>query len=48
MKMAERVDTLDPKERVKTFAEVEGGFNAKEAAEEAKRCLRCYRVIVWE
>lgn len=48
MRTAEKVGFLDPKERIKTFAEVEGGFDAKAAAEEAKRCLRCYRVIVWE
>ena len=35
------------KERITGFDEVEGGFTAKEAMEEAKRCLRCYRVVVW-
>ena len=47
-KEAGKVNTIDPKERVRTFAEVEGGFSAEAAAQEAKRCLRCYRVIVWE
>ncbi|MCX7635163.1 MAG: hypothetical protein N2Z74_05395, partial [Syntrophales bacterium] len=35
-------------ERLKGFAEVEGGFNAAEAKKEAQRCLRCYRLMVWE
>jgi hypothetical protein len=48
MKTAEKVCYLDPKERTKHFNEVEGGFDTAEAAAEAKRCLRCYRVIVWE
>lgn len=48
METAEEVACLDPKERVQTFDEVEGGFDAAAAAAEAKRCLRCYRVIVWE
>ena len=30
------------------FREVERGFTAAEAMEEAKRCLRCYRLMVWE
>ena len=47
-KTACTVPMMDPKERVNNFAEVEGGFSAAEAAAEAKRCLRCYRVIVWE
>lgn len=39
---------LDPKKRVENFEEVEGGFNAAAAMREAQRCLRCYRVVVWE
>lgn len=39
---------LDPKERAGNFEEVEGGFNAAGAMKEAQRCLRCYRVVVWE
>ncbi|HRS87427.1 MAG TPA: FAD-dependent oxidoreductase [Syntrophales bacterium] len=35
-------------DRLKDFAEVEGGFNADEAVKEAGRCLRCYRLMVWE
>ncbi|MDD5168505.1 MAG: FAD-dependent oxidoreductase [Syntrophales bacterium] len=42
------VKFLDVKERVKGNAEVEGGFSAAEAVKEAKRCLRCYRLVVWE
>lgn len=30
------------------FAEVERGFSQSEAMEEARRCLRCYRLMVWE
>ena len=47
-KKAEQVKFADPKVRVADFSEVEGGFDAARAAAEAKRCLRCYRVIVWE
>jgi formate dehydrogenase major subunit len=32
---------LDPKERVKSFDEVETGFSAEAVREEAKRCLEC-------
>jgi len=35
-------------DRVRNFAEVESGFTAKEAMKEAQRCLRCYRLMVWE
>lgn len=38
---------LDPKERLGGFDEVEGGYSAAQAMAEAKRCLRCYRVVVW-
>lgn len=47
-KAAEKVEHLDPKARIESFSEVEGGFNAADAIKEAKRCLRCYRVIVWQ
>ncbi len=42
------VPFLDPKVRSGNFEEVEGGFSATEAIREAQRCLRCYRVVVWE
>jgi formate dehydrogenase beta subunit len=45
---AEKVSYIDPKVRTGNFSEVEGGFSAAEAISEAKRCLRCYRVIVWQ
>jgi formate dehydrogenase beta subunit len=47
-KMAHDVEFLDTKKRAGNFEEVEGGFNALEAMKEAQRCLRCYRVVVWE
>jgi len=42
------VTFIDPKKRAGNFEEVEGGFNAADAMCEAQRCLRCYRVVVWE
>ena len=42
------VTFLDLAERTKGYAEVEGGFSADEARKEAQRCLRCYRLCVWE
>jgi formate dehydrogenase beta subunit len=45
---AHGVDFLDVKKRAGSFEEVEGGFAAMEALSEAQRCLRCYRVVVWE
>ena len=45
---AQDVDFLDVKKRAGSFEEVEGGFGAVEAIREAQRCLRCYRVVVWE
>jgi len=45
---AQDVDFLDVKKRAGSFEEVEGGFGASEAIREAQRCLRCYRVVVWE
>jgi formate dehydrogenase beta subunit len=47
-KLAEKIACLDPKVRIRSFSEVESGFTATAAADEAKRCLRCYRVVVWE
>ncbi len=44
----EAVPFLEMKKRTGTFGEVEGGFSAADAMNEAKRCLRCYRVAVWE
>ncbi|UCE35679.1 MAG: FAD-dependent oxidoreductase [Deltaproteobacteria bacterium] len=45
---AEKVDFLDVKKRARSFEEVESGFAAMEAISEAQRCLRCYRVVVYE
>lgn len=45
---AQHVNFLDLKKRVGSFEEVEGGFAPVEAMIEAQRCLRCYRVVVWE
>ncbi|MDD5724449.1 MAG: FAD-dependent oxidoreductase [Syntrophales bacterium] len=45
---ATEVAFLDPNKRVGGFGEVEGGFIAADAMKEAQRCLRCYRVVVWE
>jgi formate dehydrogenase beta subunit len=44
----EPVSLLDPKERVKSFAEVEAPYSDAAAMKEANRCLRCYRLVVWE
>jgi formate dehydrogenase beta subunit len=35
---------LDPVERIKSFDEVDGVLSKDAAYEEAKRCLRCYRL----
>jgi formate dehydrogenase beta subunit len=45
---AQGVGFLDVKERTGSFEEVEGGYTPVEAMSEAQRCLRCYRVVVWE
>ena len=37
---------LDPKERIKSFAEVEGSISLQQALYEANRCLRCYRIAM--
>jgi hypothetical protein len=47
-KPEEKVKYLDPAVRGKSFAEVEGGLNPSQAIKEAQRCLRCYRLVVWE
>ncbi len=39
---------LEAGRRLQDMAEVEGGFSAGEAMAEAGRCLRCYRLMVWE
>ncbi len=45
---AAEVSLMDPKERKTGFAEVEAGYTAAQAMKEASRCLRCYRLMVWE
>jgi len=47
-KAAKHVTLLEEKRRTTGFAEVEGGFSPADAMQEAQRCLRCYRVVVWE
>jgi formate dehydrogenase beta subunit len=47
-KVASKVSFLDVARRLEDTAEVEGGFTAAEARAEAERCLRCYRLMVWE
>lgn len=47
-KAACEVELLDVDKRSEGFAEVEGGYSASEAMQEAERCLRCYRIMVWE
>lgn len=42
------VRMLPPDERIKSFAEVEGGASEPEAISEARRCLRCYRLAMAE
>ncbi len=39
------LEMLPPDTRKTTFDEVEKGFSAKEAMDEADRCLRCYRMV---
>ncbi|PKN34938.1 MAG: dihydropyrimidine dehydrogenase subunit A [Deltaproteobacteria bacterium HGW-Deltaproteobacteria-19] len=45
---AAKAALLNPKERTAVFAEVEAGLSAAAAMKEAGRCLRCYRLLVWE
>jgi formate dehydrogenase beta subunit len=47
-KAAEKVDLLDVDKRSEGFTEVESGYDVSEAMREAQRCLRCYRLMVWE
>jgi formate dehydrogenase beta subunit len=45
---AKEVECMAVTKRLEGFDEVEGGFGPALAMEEAGRCLRCYRVVVWE
>ena len=45
---AEHVSLLAPGARTGNFQEVEGALSPRQAISEAQRCLRCYRVVVWE
>ncbi len=45
---AEKAAYLDVNKRLDNFSEVEGGFSVTAAVKEAGRCLRCYRLLVWE
>ncbi len=45
--MPQITSQLPLKKRIGNFREVENGFNTEAALEEAKRCLRCYRVMIW-
>jgi formate dehydrogenase beta subunit len=47
-KTAAKATFLDVASRLEDVAEVEGGLSAAEAMAEAGRCLRCYRLMVWE
>ncbi len=47
-KAAEKVTLLDVDKRSEDFEEVESGYSASRAVREAQRCLRCYRLMVWE
>jgi len=47
-KAAEKVGLIDVDKRCESFAEVESGYGIHEAVKEAQRCLRCYRLMVWE
>jgi len=41
------MEHLPVEARVNGFQEVEQGFSPEAALEEAKRCLRCYRLMLW-
>jgi formate dehydrogenase beta subunit len=47
-KTAEKAGFLPVARRIEDVSEVEGGFSAAGAMSEAARCLRCYRLMVWE
>ncbi len=38
--------TLEPQSRIGNFDEVEVGFSAEQAYEEARRCMRCFRIVM--
>ena len=42
------VQTLRNRRGWADFREVEPGFSPERSMEEARRCLRCYRLMVWE
>lgn len=47
-KAASKVKFVEVNKRLESEAEVEGGFSTTEAMTEAARCLRCYRLMIWE
>jgi formate dehydrogenase beta subunit len=47
-KSAAKVSFLEVARRLEDASEVEGGFDIDAARKEAARCLRCYRLMVWE
>lgn len=47
-KAACEVELLDVDKRSEGFAEVEDGYSVSQAMQEAQRCLRCYKLMVWE
>jgi len=47
-KAASKVHFVEVNQRLESDAEVEGGFSTEEAMKEATRCLRCYRLMIWE
>ena len=48
VKRAVQVSPSPGNDTLNEFEEVEKGFTQNEAMEEARRCLRCYRLMVWE
>jgi formate dehydrogenase beta subunit len=48
MKGVVQLSTSPGSDTLSDFVEVEKGFTQNEAMEEARRCLRCYRLMVWE
>ncbi len=49
-KAAPKVNFVEVSQRLEleSETEVEGGFDTTEAMTEAARCLRCYRLMIWE
>jgi len=43
-----KVNFVEVNKRLESETEVEGGFSTAEAMTEAARCLRCYRLMIWE